>query len=92
MKVRFKDHMMYNFDFKEGDYVTVVVNYLTVKELASKYYHGTLTQIEEDNSGFWCVLDDDKTKEEFFSFADLENVIPGDRIPFLGGTSKRIGY
>lgn len=29
-------------------------------------------------------------KIKYFSFADIEDVIPGDRIPFLVGTSKRL--
>ncbi|HER2169559.1 TPA: hypothetical protein VJS58_001852 [Streptococcus pyogenes] len=69
--------------------MTIVVRYLYIKDLEDElYYHGTLTNVEEQ--GFWCVLDDDKTKEEYFSFLDVENVIDGDRIPFFAGTTKRI--
>ncbi len=87
MKVKYS-HSEGCFPFAKGDYVTVVVRYLYVKGLEDElYYHGTLTEIEED--GFWCVLDD-KTREEYFSFLDVENVIDGDRIPFFAGTTKRI--
>ncbi|MFA1782352.1 hypothetical protein ACDX77_18945 [Bacillus velezensis] len=87
MKVKYS-HSEGNFPFAKGDYVTVVVRYLYVKDLEDElHYHGTVTEIEED--GFWCVLDD-KIKEEYFSFLDIENVIDGDRIPLFGGTTKRI--
>ncbi|ASS60612.1 hypothetical protein CHN56_00067 [Bacillus velezensis] len=88
MKVKYS-HSEGNFAFAKGDYVTVVVRYLYVKSLEDElYYHGTVTEIDEQ--GFRCVLDDDKTKEEYFSFLDVENVIDGDRIPFFAGTTKRI--
>lgn len=78
-----------DFPFAKGDYVTVVVRYLHTKDLDDElYHHGTVTEI--DKQGFRCVLDDDKTKEEYFSFHDIENVIDGDRIPFFAGTTKRI--
>ena len=87
MKVKYR-HEEGQFPFKEGDDITVVVHYLYVKDTEDElYYHGKLTKIEEE--GFWCVLEDDETKEEYFSFLDVENVIWGDRIPFLGGTTKR---
>lgn len=70
--------------------MTIVVRYLSATEPEDElYYHGEVTQIEEDNSGFWCVLDDDKMREEFFYFFDLENVIDVDRILFFAGTTKR---
>ncbi|HER2162549.1 TPA: hypothetical protein VJS59_001647 [Streptococcus pyogenes] len=88
LKVKYS-HAEGYFPFAEGDYVTIVVRYLYIKDLEDElYYHGTLTNVEEQ--GFWCVLDDDKTKEEYFSFLDVENVIDGDRIPFFAGTTKRI--
>lgn len=87
MKVKYSHGEGY-FPFVKGDYVTVVVRYLHTKDLEDElYYHGTVTEIDEQ--GFWCVLDD-KTKEEYFSFLDVENVIDGDRIPFFAGTTKRI--
>ncbi|HAJ3957197.1 hypothetical protein WD019_19030 [Fictibacillus sp. Mic-4] len=85
MKVSFKDNVQRDFPYKKGDYVTVVVRWLYENEKgADLYYHGTITDI--DNNGFWCVLDDNKTQEEYFSFSEIENVIDGDRIP---GSSKR---
>lgn len=43
--------------------MTIVVRYLSATEPEDElYYHGEVTQIEEDNSGFWCVLDDDKIR------------------------------
>ncbi|MGM9988858.1 MAG: hypothetical protein ACI35O_16750 [Bacillaceae bacterium] len=78
------------FDYAEGDYVTIIVHFWTVKhEEETLYYHGTITGIDEDREGFWAVLDDDKEREEFFAFPDLEGVIDGERIPFLAGTTKR---
>lgn len=76
------------FPFTEGDYVTIVVGYLYVEIEDELFYHGHVTKVEED--GFWCVLDDNKVQEEYFSFLDIEDVIPGDKIPFLGGTTKRL--
>lgn len=88
MKVKYS-HGEDFFRFSEGDYVTIVVKYLYVKEIEDElYYHGTVDAVEPE--GFWCVLDDEKEQTEYFSFADIEDVIPGDRIPFLGGTSKRL--
>lgn len=92
MKVNYKPETLlpHTFNFKEGDYVTIIVRYWTVKnEEEDLYYHGTITEIDEEREGFWAVLDDDKEREEFFAFPDLEGVIEGERIPFLGGTTKR---
>ncbi|MED1042504.1 hypothetical protein P4T62_28645 [Bacillus mycoides] len=74
-KVRYS-HEEGQFNFKEDDYVT--------DEL---YYHGTLKEI--DSEGFWAILDNDKSKEEYFAFTDLENIIQGHLIPFLGGYTRR---
>jgi hypothetical protein len=92
MKVNYKPGTLFpnTFDYKEGDYVTVILRFWDVKnEEDTLYYHGTVTKIEEENGGFWAVLDDDKEVEEFFYFLDLEGVIDGERIPFLAGTTKR---
>ncbi len=87
MKVKYS-HSEGEFLFEEGDAITIVVYFLYVKNTDDDlYYHGTLTRVVED--GFWCVLDSDKTREEYFSFVDVESVISGDRIPFLSGTTKR---
>lgn len=91
LKVNYKEGTLLSntFEFLEGDYVTIIVHYWTVKhEEETLYYHGTITEIDEDREGFWAVLDDEE-REEFFSFVDLEGVIPGERIPFLSGTTKR---
>lgn len=87
MKVKYS-HAEGVFSFIEGDKITIVVHFLYVNDTDEDlYHHGTLTKVEKD--GFWCVLEDDKTKEEYFSFADVENVVSGDRIPFLSGTTRR---
>lgn len=41
------------------------------------YYHGYITEFDEEREGFWARLDDGHDKEEFFSFGELEAVIPG---------------
>ena len=88
MKVKYS-HTEGVFPFVEDDYVTIVVHYLYVNDSDEDlYYQGIITSIEE--GGFWCVLDTDKTKEEHFSFSEIESVIPGDRRPFLNGTTGRI--
>jgi hypothetical protein len=79
-----------DFNYNEGDYVTIIVRFWTVKhEEDTLYYHGTITEIDEEREGFWTVLDGDKEREEFFAFPDLEGVIDGERIPFLTGTTRR---
>jgi hypothetical protein len=98
MKVKYKDGSIYgpdltDFPYQEGDYVTIVVRYWTVKEEVEDkdiYYHGRITQLEDERVGFWAVLDDEPNQEEFFHFGDIEAVLDGDRIPFLGGSTKRI--
>lgn len=88
MKVKYS-HEEGVFSFVEKDYVTIVVRYIYVADTEDElYYHGTITRVEEE--GFWCVLDDNEEQEEYFSFLDVEGVIPGDRIPFLEGTTKRL--
>ncbi|OIK04881.1 hypothetical protein BIV60_27815 [Bacillus sp. MUM 116] len=94
MKVKYKDGSIYgpgltDFPYQEGDYVTIVVRYWTSKEEDDLYYHGHITQLEDERVGFWAVLDDDPDQEEFFHFGDLEAVFDGDKIPFLGGWTKR---
>jgi hypothetical protein len=92
MKVNYKPGTLLpgRFEYIEGDYVTIIVRYWTVKEEdETLYYHGTITEVDEDREGFWAVLDENAEREEFFSFADLEGVIDGTRIPFLAGTAKR---
>ena len=54
------------------------------------YQHGFITEFDEECKRFWARLDDGTDKEEFFSFGELEAIIPGNRIPFLSGTTKRI--
>jgi hypothetical protein len=86
-KVRYRYHEG-QFNFKEDDYVTIVVHYLYVDDPEKElYYHGTLKQI--DSVGFHAVLDDDKSKEQYFAFADIEKVVPGHYMPFLGGYTRR---
>ena len=95
MKVKYKDDRIYgqgltDFPYQEGDYVTIVVRYWTVKEDDEDiYYHGHITQLEDERVGFWAVLDDDPDQEEFFHFGDIEAVFDGDKIPLLGGWTKR---
>lgn len=95
MKVKYKDGSIYgpgltDFPYQEGDYVTIVVRYWTNKEVEDDlYYHGHITQLEDEREGFWAVLDDDPDQEEFFHFGDIEAVFDGDKIPFLGGWTKR---
>lgn len=88
MKVKYS-HSEGVFPFAKRDYVTIVVRYSYVADTEEELcYHGTVIEVEED--GFWCVLDGDKDQEEYFSFLDVENVITGDKIPFLDGTTKRL--
>lgn len=91
MKVLYKDDIMGNFNYKEGDYITIVLCYLTKTEGESElYYHGTVKKIDSTN-GIWCVLDN-KTEEEYFSFSDIESVFDGDKIPFFAGSMPRPGF
>lgn len=69
MNVRFKAGLTGKFDFQDGDRITVIVNDTTS-------YHGVLTELREEE-GFRCVLDNDKVKEEYFAFLDVERVIEG---------------
>lgn len=79
MKVRYS-HGEDDFSFVEDDYVTVVVRYLYVEDRDQElYYQGTIARVDED--GFWCVLDNEQ--EEYFTFLDIEDVLPGDMIPFF---------
>lgn len=95
MKVKYKDGSIYgpglvDFPFQEGDYVTIVVRFWTAKEVDEDiYYHGHITQLEDEREGFWAVLDDDPNQEEFFHFGDIEAVGDGNKIPFLGGWAQR---
>lgn len=96
MKVNYKPGSPYTspseFPFKEDDYVTIVVNFWVKKDEEEDdiYYHGVITEFDEDRDGFWAVLDDDPEREEFLNFGHLEAVVPGDRISFFAGTTKRI--
>ncbi|MGD6879924.1 hypothetical protein [Bacillus infantis] len=96
MKVNYKPGSIYSnpadFPFKEDDYVTIVVRFWVKKaeDESSLYYHGVITEFDEEQDGFWAVLDDDPEREEFFHFGDLEAVISGERIPSLAGTKKRL--
>lgn len=95
MKAKYKNGSLLgtvDFTFKEDDYVTIVVRYWVKNDEDEEdlYYHGVITALEEEREGFWAVLDDDSDREEFFHFGDIEAVFDGDRIPFLGGTTKRI--
>ena len=79
MKVRYS-HEEGEFSFVEDDYVTVVVRYLYVEDQDQElYYQGTIARVDED--GFWCNLDNEQQQEEYFSFLDIEDVLPGDMIP-----------
>jgi hypothetical protein len=98
MKVKYNEHSIYwglvDFPFKEGDYVTIVEQYWRNQDSEDNdypdiYYHGHITEFEEEREGFWAVLDDDTERAEFFHYGDLEAVLPGDRIPFLGGSTMR---
>lgn len=87
MKVRYS-HEEGQFPFVLGDYVTIIVRYLYAENTEEElYYHGTITQIHAE--GLHAVLDDDKSKEQYFAFADIEKVIQGHLIPFLGGYTRR---
>jgi hypothetical protein len=96
MKVKYKAGSIYgpgltDFPYQEGDYVTIVVRYwVKGDEDDDIYYHGHITDFEDERVGFWARLDDDPDTEEFFHYRDIEAVFDGDRIPFLGGTTKRI--
>ena len=58
MKVKYKDGSIYgpgltDFPFHEGGYVTIVVRFWTVKEDEEDiYYHGHITQLEDERVGF----------------------------------------
>jgi hypothetical protein len=87
MNVRYIDGRLSSFTYKVDDYITIVLSCLTGKDLEDeRYYHGTITEIDE--GGIWCVLDNDK-KEKYFAFADIENVLDGNRVPFFAGLTKR---
>ena len=95
MKVKYKNGSLFqgnDFTFQEDDYVTIVVHYWGKRgnDEDDVYYHGFITEFDEEREGFWARLDDGPDKEEFFRFSELEAVIPGDRIPFLAGTTKKI--
>ena len=95
MKVKYKDGSLLgvmDFSFQEDDYVTIVVQYWVKRDddEVDIYYHGVITELDEEREGFWARLDDAPDKEEFFNFGEIEAVFPGDRIPFLAGTTKRI--
>jgi len=95
MKVKYKNGSLFDgtdFTFEEDDFVTIVVRYWVKKDDDEDdvYYHGFITEFDEEREGFWARLDDGPDKEEFFRFSELEAVIPGDRIPFLAGTTKKI--
>ncbi|BAR87919.1 uncharacterized protein KNN_07186 (plasmid) [Bacillus thuringiensis serovar tolworthi] len=86
MKIQYS-HDEGEFKFVKGDYVTIIVRYLYVYDVEDElYYHATLEDI--DDKGFWCVIDNEKQKEYFY-FKEIENVIPGHLIPFLGGFTRR---
>ncbi|MCM2532281.1 hypothetical protein NDK43_07630 [Neobacillus pocheonensis] len=94
MKVKYKDgsifgHGLTDFPYREGDYVTIVVRYWTKENEDNIYYHGHITELEDERVGFWARLDDDLENEEFFHFSDIEAVFNGDKIPFFGGWKKR---
>jgi hypothetical protein len=96
MKVKYKNGSIYgpglvDFPYQEGDYITIVVRYWdTTEDEDDIYYHGHITEFEDEREGFWARLDDAPDNEEFFHFGDLEAVSDGDKIPFLGGWTKRI--
>ncbi|MGG3800658.1 hypothetical protein [Metabacillus fastidiosus] len=91
MQVQYKDEIIGSFNFKEGDYITIVLRYLTMQEGEEElYYHGTIKKIEDSN-GIWCILDN-KTEEEYFAFNDIESVFSGDRIPFFAGSIERPNF
>lgn len=86
-KVKYS-HEEGQFNFKEDDYVTIIIRYMHVEEIEDElYYHGKLKAI--DSEGFHAVLDDDKNKDTYFAFASVEKVVPGHLIPFLGGYTRR---
>jgi hypothetical protein len=94
VKVKYKHGSIYegltDFPYKEGDYVTIVVRYWTSKEDDEDiYYHGHITGFDEEREGFWARLDDSPEIEDLFYFGDIEAVFDGDKIPFLGGWTKR---
>jgi hypothetical protein len=62
MKVKYKDGSIYgpgltDFPYQEGDYMMIVVRYWTSKEVEDDlYYHGHITQLEDERVGFWAGL------------------------------------
>lgn len=89
MNVKNKFGKIQEFSYAVGDYVTIVLKYLSAEtEEDELYYHGYITEIEEDE-GIWLLLDDERASVEYFSFEDLETVIDGDRIPLFAGSTKR---
>jgi hypothetical protein len=70
--------------------VTIVVRFWTTKEDEEDiYYHGYITEFDEEREGFWAKLDDNPKVEELFHYGDIEAVLDGDKIPFFGGWTKR---
>ncbi|MBT2739039.1 hypothetical protein [Bacillus sp. ISL-7] len=47
------------------------------------YYHGHITEFEEERDGFWVRLDDDPDRENFFHFGDIDTVFNSDKIASL---------
>ncbi|MEH7460067.1 hypothetical protein V7183_23540 [Bacillus sp. JJ1127] len=76
------------FKYKPNDYVTVFVQYIcTDHEEEELFYPSTVTRVE--NKGFTCLIDK-QTEETFFSFGEIENVIPEHLPPpFFAGVTRR---
>lgn len=90
MKVKYKAGSIHSgvFEYTAGDRITIVESYWTSgEEEEDRVYFGTLARIGAE--GIWAVLEGEPEQEKYFSFSEIEAVLDGDRIPFLGGTSKR---
>lgn len=80
-----------DFPFRVNDPVTVIERYWTTdKDEDDVYVHGILTAVE-GTDGCYVILEGEESPT-YFAFAEIEGVIPGDRIPFLSGTTKRSDY
>jgi hypothetical protein len=75
MLVKYKSGVTEDFEFQPGDPVAVVWE-------VGKIYKGELAEIDEDRDGFWTMLNDDKSKDKFFAFAELLAVTDPDQAWF----------
>lgn len=47
------------------------------------YYHGYITEFDEEREGFWVRLDDNPKVEELLHYGDIEAVFDVDKLPFF---------